>query len=415
MKNISKKFLTIITIFTVICSICTISKAVNETVNVDTNLIQPRATEGDADDPYGINPISIDSEAPVTNETIDTSNIQENYFSCTSEDVIIDNVIHGDAFICTSGKVTINGIIAGNLFVFAQDVEISETAQISSSVFSFSNTFTLNGYINQNAYIAANDNFTMGQNADIFLDLFLASDIVNINGCVERNAYLSSNELQIAGNAQILGNLLYSAEKEINIPEGVVNGKVDFSLHDNSQEKMSSATEMTLEIISYIIFVLVIFGIYKLLKLKFVTDTESVAKRFPLCIILGAVGLIVTPIICILLLAIGVISGLSVVLSTTATTLLIILLMLYILLILIAPATTIAMLSNLIANKLKINKVLSSILFVCILSIAYRLLLLVPTFGTIVMFALVIVGMGLWITNILPAKTKVEQKDETKE
>ena len=58
MKSILKKFLIILITFSVICSICTISKAVNETINVDTNLIQPRTTSDEENDPYGINPIS---------------------------------------------------------------------------------------------------------------------------------------------------------------------------------------------------------------------------------------------------------------------------------------------------------------------------------------------------------------------
>ena len=262
MKKLTKKLFILFIVFSVICSVCTISRAENEIINVDTNLIQPRTTEGDADDPYGINPISIDGEATIDDgmqidENIDNiadeSEVQKNYFACTSEDIVLENIVYGDAFIFTTGKATINGIVAGNLFVFARDVEISESAQISASVFSFSNTFTLNGFINQNAYVAANDEFTMGTNADIFLDLFLASSKVNLDGCVERNANISCDELLVADTAQILENLSYSSKEEATIPEGVVTGMTTFEKRTYTEENTSSTTTTVLEIVSYII------------------------------------------------------------------------------------------------------------------------------------------------------------------
>ena len=419
MKSILKKFLIILITFSVICSICTISKAVNETINVDTNLIQPRTTSDEENDPYGINPISEgdldesmlinEEEASLSDDTETASSTSDNYFSFTSEDVTIDNPIFGDAFIFTSGNVTINNLIYGNLFVFANNVEISHNAEISSSLFCFSNNLTIDGYVNVNAYVVATENFTLNESSNIYLDLFVTSNNININGIVNRNVYASCDELSISDTAHIAGTLDYTANSEATIPDGIVDGKINFAMQSVSDEKEpTKALDVVLSIISYIIFALIMFAIYKFLKPKFITSPSILKDHLALCILFGVLGILITPVVCILLLLIGEISSLSIVLSGAFLSLLFILLAVYILLLFIAPSTTIISLSNLLADKfkekLKINSTLSIVLFICILSIIYKLISLVPVLGSIVFIALMVIGLGIWVKNILPEK-----------
>ena len=85
------------------------------------------------------------------------------------------------------------------------------------------------------------------------------------------------------------------------------------------------------------------------------------------------------------------------------------LLTLYFILLLIASSILIINLSGLIADKLstkfeKANHTLLMITSIVVLSIAYKLLQLVPSLGIIITFAFVIIGMGLFIRNIIPIK-----------
>ena len=68
----------------------------------------------------------------------------------------------------------------------------------------------------------------------------------------------------------------------------------------------------------------------------------------------------------------------------------------------VASSTAIVVISNLIAEKIKPNSTLITILSICLLGAAYKLLSLVPMLNILISFALMVVGIGVWFKNILP-------------
>ena len=150
------------------------------------------------------------------------------------------------------------------------------------------------------------------------------------------------------------------------------------------------------------IFVIVIFMISKWLNCEFINNYPDFAQNLPKSLLYGLLGLIITPIVCILLLILGVTINLSLVLMA-----------IYFILLFISSSIVIIILAKLMSDKLhtkfeKANDTLLSILSIAVLSLVYKILQLIPTFGIIVTFAFVIVGIGILINSIIPTK---EQKN----
>ena len=72
MKKTFKKSIIIAIMFILVLSISNISNAVNESVQINTNLIQPRTTDGE------IAPISIEGEAEENTENTESEEDTEN-------------------------------------------------------------------------------------------------------------------------------------------------------------------------------------------------------------------------------------------------------------------------------------------------------------------------------------------------
>ena len=421
MKNMLKKSIIFLILFSLVLSICNISKA-EEGINIDTSLIEPRTTT-DSD----INPISadeIDSTDIDETEEIDGTeevegreedeNIEElgyhndNFYSFSSQDVTIDESIYGDAFIMTSGNVTINASIYGSLFVMANDVTISDNAEIISSVFSLSKNLTLNGIIDTNLYSIAAQKITLSESSNITCDLYATARDIEINGTISRSIFSDSYKITVSENASILGNLNYTANEEITAPREVVAGDINYKRNDaTDEEEKVTIGDTILSIISYMLLATGLYLIYKLFKLKFIKDPEFIKNNFVKCIIFGLISLIAIPIICIILVFIGALI-LSEIIAQLAMTLFTILLVLYIILLMLSVSTAIISLSQMIVNKFKekitANITLVTILFICLLSIIYKLLLLVPIADSIVSIVLVVIGLGIWINQLLPNK-----------
>lgn len=399
MKNIFKNFLIIFITFSLILSINIISNAENELVEED---YEPETVMTDEDDIildgdedydfYDENDID-DDEHMVTDYSY-----EKNYFSISSNNVNVDQDVYGDAFICTSGTATIDSAIYGNVFICASKVEITEYAEINCSLFIVSESSTILGSIYGNVYSVSRD-FNLGATAYLDLDLFVTSQNVNIEGSIYRDANISGDKIAISDTADIDGDLNYSSEKEINIPEGIVNGNVNYSSNINVQNtnNKNAIKEWFLSTISYIIFAIVLFIICKWINCKFINAYPDFVSNLPKYLLYGILGIIAIPIVAIILLAIGITMSLS-----------FILLSIYFILMLIASSSVIITLSSLCAEKLKeklnINDTLRTILFIAILSIVYELLQLIPILGTIVTFAFVILGFGLLIKSALPSK-----------
>ena len=413
MKNIFKKFLIILITFSIILSINIVSKAENELVenNLETDgTVAEEVTEGNdnlAEEPeeeiYVLEeeePVEetnfLEEEEILEEEDSSTTTIEpeNNFFSFSSNDVTLASYVTGDVFIWTSGTVKIDSAtIVGNAFIFASNIEISEYAQIYSSLFTFSENLTINGSINGNVYAIA-QNFTFGPTAYIDLDLFLTSEKVAFEGSVYRDVNLSCEEFTISETSFIEGDLNYSCREEVAIPEDVVFGEVHYS--DFTTNKTKTFTDKIpnwiYSTLAFIIFVIVLFVIGKAIHCKFMNTYTDFVSLLPKYLLYGILGLIVTPMVCILLFILGITAPLA-----------LILLAIYFIFILIASASIILTLAMLLADKLKekitINDTARTILCILVLCIIYKLLRLIPIVGFIISLIVGILGFGLLVRS----------------
>ncbi len=403
MKNILKKSLILLIVLGIICSINNISKA----VEINTNLIQSESSENqESDDPYGISTIEADNPTEVK-EVKDTET-KENFAYFGTDDVSIDEDVYGDTFIFTSGNATINSTLYGNVFVYSKNLTISESGEIKASLFAFSPKINIMGIIDTNIY-ALSDDFTFDKNAKLSYDLFVSSQNLTINGTVSRNAYCSSENMTLSDDCHINGNLSYSATSEAQINDDVISGDINYTAvsSDENEDKKTTFPQIAFDIMSYIIIVLILFMVYKLFKAKFVTDSKLFVNNIGKCALFGTIIFIAAPILFILTLLIGCLI-LPSILMKPALTLFVIMLLLYIILLLIACGTTIISLSRYLADKykdkLKIKETLTTVLFIAVLALIYKLITLVPILGSIITLLLTIFGLGIWAKTILPEK-----------
>lgn len=338
----------------------------------------------------------------LADEKEESTTTQNNYFYAGSNDVTINSPVEGDAFIFTSGLVTINSNITGNAFICASSVNISELAVIQASLFNVSESLVLNGDIGLNVYNVSN-NFTL--NGSIDTDLFSASRQNNLNGAILGNANISSENISISDSSSIGKDLNYSSKNKIDIPNDVVKGLTNYNFVDVDKEYTSNKTIDFIEsALSLIILAIVVFILCRWLNCKVLnSSTNDFIKNLPKYLLYGLLGLIVIPVLCILLLICGITINLA-----------FILLAMYFVLMLLASSIVIIVLSKLIAEKLntkfdKVNKTLLTILSIIVLSIIYKLLQLIPILEMAITFLFVIVGIGIFIKNIIPAKTSENQ------
>ena len=395
MKNL-KRFFTLFLIFTIIFSIYNFSRAENITEeNIDllgidasiNDLISGRITEDD-----------------ISKIVEDDISKDGNYFNSSKEPITLTSDIDGDVFIVCGDKATISSNINGNVFICAREVEITENAKISSSLFCAAQSIKIDGTVNLNAFCATQD-FVLSDASRINLNLFLTGENINLSGTINRSANISGQNIEVSNSCYVARNLNYSAPNEINIPEGVVNGNTRFSSQAvnvnviTQKDKIVSFIKST---ISYLVFAIIIFLIFNWLKAKLPNEVNDLKSNIVKYLLFGLFGLFVIPILSVILLFIPFMARVALTLMA-----------LYMAILIIASTITVVTLSKVFANKIKdtikTNDILRTIICICIITIAYRLLKLVPVVGFITNFTAIVTGIGISIKSILPNdKDKIE-------
>ena len=381
MKNILKKSLIIFIVFLLGFSFNLISNAESENnVNYDDQIAL------------------LDN---ASSEQIEENSVQKNYFYAGSDDVNLSNPVDGDVFICTSGTVNISSTVNGNVFVLASSVNVLNSANIQGSLFNTSYSLSIDGSIGSNVYNVSKElNFT----GTIDLDLFSASNKSTLSGNIYRNANISSDDLKFTDSASINGDLNYSSKEQVSISDNMVKGKTSYTIVSTDDEETSfKAKDFVMSLISFIVLALVVFAISKWLKLKFIDSDLEFFKVLPKYLLYGLIGLIVTPILAVLLLMFEVTLSLTVILIA-----------LYISALIVASSIVVVIFAKLLAEKItqkytNSNVTLMTVLSILVICLAYKLLQLIPVFGTILTFAFALVGLGILLKNICPTKTKDEK------
>ena len=350
----------------------------------------------------------VNAENEVNVETTTTD--QANPISTSQEEVTITE---GDEYVFQD-TVTIDTPVDGNLFIMANTVTIN--TQIGGDAFIFANTLNIedNGYILNNIFACANTINVKGVAYNIYsvgdtltIDGFIYRDVksicntLNINSMIGRNVFANCSSINfkekpnteetpsIASYGSIQGNLNYSSDKEISIPEGHVSGETHFSQLQNHTFDISYYMySLGAILVSAIIIWLI--GLWISPKLLH-NSSHPITWRKALQIIgLGIIVPIVITLLSVIILLIPITSQFTILLLCVLA-----------ILFFISTSATVIDVNTMICNKLKITQNLYKLGFLIVTTIIFWLLTLIPYAGMIISLIAIIWGIGTISYNIL--------------
>lgn len=318
----------------------------------------------------------------------------------TGDDVKVDYIVDGNLFILAN-TVTISSQIGGDAFICAKTINVEKEGYIYSNLFAAANEVNISGVV-YDLYTTAN---TLNINGYVYRDIRTSSDTLNFSGVIGRNAYVSSKNIEFSSNsdgqssvtnkATIYGDLNYSSSSEASIPEGTVTGSINYSPITTST-KAKSISSYILALGRFIVTVLVIWLLYLWLAPKFLENTGVLLSKKLLPVIGSG---ILTPIIFVIAFVLLLILGLTSNIAIIGT-------MLFAVLLMISNSTFVIAINNLVCKKFNISKNTTTFGVLIITSAVIWLLELIPVVGSILNFVIMIIGLGILVTAIIPEKEK---------
>ena len=372
----------------------------NET---NDNELMPISTDTDTDN----NEISNSIEESVDNTTIQEDNYKKSDVYLTGDNITIDYIVDGNLLVCAN-TVTINSQIGGDAFIFAKKLIINEKGYIFSNLFTISESIEIQGVV-YDVYALAK-NLTLS-NGYIYRDIKTSCDTLTINGTVGRNAFVNCTNMNFnteeLANGVIYGNLNYTSNSEISIPENIVSGSVNYTPTKLSAEKsvQNIISDYILDLGCFLVFVIIIWLICLWITPKFLESTYSYVGKKSLKILgYGLLTLIAIPIACIILILLELTSSFS-----------LLLLALYIIAIVLSKSLFTITANNYLCSKLKINKNSGIFGMLIVSGIIIWVLTQIPYIGGFISFIITILGLGILISSILPKKTSKNNLDSKKD
>ena len=342
--------------------------------------------------------ITSDEEADLSGEesteslTSDDSYVDHDIY-LTGNNISIDYFVDGNAYIFAN-DVTISSQISGDVFVFAKNLTIEETSSIAGNVFSVTDSLVLKG-LAYDLYSVSND--ITFDNGYVYRDIRIISDDFNFYGTIGRNAFVNSSSISFSSdnNEQtglIYGDFNYSSTKELQIPEGVVNGSVNYNPIEISDSVDISSYFISLG--SFIVLSIVVWLLSLWLKPKFINGNTSTKNNALWIVVCGILGVILIPLISILLLFIPIVSRIS-----------LLVLSLFFIALAIGQYVFTVSINNFICKKLKISNNVGKLGVLIITSVVLWLLFLIPyNVGFTLSMITMVLGFGILINCVIPKK-----------
>ena len=348
-----------------------------------------------------VNPIS---------ETQETITIEEGDKYLFQDTVTVDNPVDGNLFIMAN-TVTINSQVGGDAFIFANTINIEENGYVLSNLFACANTIHVKG-VAYNIY-SVGDTLTI--DGFVYRDVRSVCNTLNINSMIGRNVFVDCSSINfkekpntedtpsIASYGSIQGDLNYSSDEEIAIPEDSVSGETHFSqLQNNTFDISNYMYSLGAILVSAIIIWLI--GLWISPKLLHNTSHPITLRKALQIIGLGIIVPIVIALLSVIILLIPITSQLTI-------------LLLCILAILFFISTSVAIISinTMICNKLKITQNLYTLGFLIVTTIVFWLLTLIPYVGMAISLIAIIWGIGSISYSILIKEKSNEKNSDSEE
>lgn len=332
----------------------------------------------------------------VTNTNSDNvvQSLETNYDFVSSDlfraglEVNLSQIIDGNAFAYGS-NVNVTGEIYGDLLVFSNNLIISEDAIIHGNIFAFSNNISFSG-IASDIYAFAS-NFSMESESIIARNLYVSSNNVSLNGKISRDAFITANDISFAEseNAIIEGNFNYSSENEIEIPDELVKGEIEYTAITKNPTNI--ALSILTSTISALLFSFVVIMLSIWLSPNFKDKaceiiTKSNLKAFGIGLLVFF-GIIIAAFI-LLLFTYGYGAGIAVA-------------GIGLLILAYSIANTVFSISigKLLANKFNFNKNTAFVLFSLLIVLIINLISYIPYVGKPITFITAIIGLGILSIN----------------
>ena len=313
-------------------------------------------------------------------------------------DIVMDKLVDGNVFLF--GKnITVTGQTSGNMFIFGDNVTIDKSF-IQASAFIVANKVQFNA-VSTSLYCIANE-LSIDSQFGVYLDLYTTCNTFNCSGLIGRDTYLTAKTINFGDTATLYGDLNYTSSSEIEIPENLVSGEVNFAETSDNEESETSILSYVSSLLQTLVLVIVVFFIVKIFakdpECKECSTLSHPFKTFGV----GLLSLVLIPIITFILLfsIIGAKSSLLV-------------LAIYILLLAIAKSVFIVSLSRHLCVG-KSHKGIKQFLFTVLFTIILWALSLVPFIGTIANAIVVIMGFGIVIYTPLRKKAYCANKENKK-
>ena len=372
--------------------------------------VEPRTDETQTTSEGDVTAISeTEGEAVTTSEENEATSWTNSDLYVCKDKVEVSNVVDGNAYIIGK-EVTITGEIGGDLFVMAEKLNI-EGGYIYSNLFVCANEVNINGVV-YDVYAACNT-FNLQNDGFVYRDMRVTANNVNLNGKVRRNAFVGANNISFAENASttIYGNLTYSSNSEIAIPEGVVSGTTTYNkvnVTDNNKSVASTILSYVLNLLKALLYTLVITLILLWLAPKFIERVSKmgVGKSFAsLGIGFGAFIAFFVFIFIGIFLLISVVGIPVFVLGMFAS----------ILVGYLGNAIASIFFGKLFTRLLKMEGKVKFVLFTLVSSLIIWAISYIPFIGGFLSFLIWLFGIGTLIVNIFNRKEKAKEKTEIKE
>lgn len=322
MKNKTKKIFAVLIIFSILFS--TFVFATEE--NNETK-IEPRTAVSDG----GISNETQTYVDPETGEEYDISLLNEDkddYYEGDSEEYIdgdlynMDNSVdvktdvNGNVFVMGETVNFENIYVEGDVFVLAKKVNFNNSI-VNGSVFALAQEIKFDA----NAYdvYALGEKVIFSENSYIGRTVRASAKKLELNGNIDANAYITAENLVIGDDTIISGKLSYTSEKAGDISEKAQIGSVEFN--QSTQQETEATAEffglsILMEAVSYVFKVAIISALIIAFCNRFVkiSKEEKVGKTLIKSLGSGALALILTPCIALALICTVIGTGFGIVL-----------------------------------------------------------------------------------------------------
>jgi len=406
----------------------------NSFISVDTLNITPNSNGGIIQGNLFVTADNVNIKSDVIYSDTEKDELGNPVISINKYSTVSGNVfVMADKFILEPGCQ-----INGDLYICANEVYLEQKSKINGNIFVCANIFELNSDVGESVY-ATTSSFDMKYFGFISRDLYLSAEETILNGWIYRDSFITAknivtqdkfinqgnftikdaNNLTFSGEilgyakinskninfknkdndknltCKIAGNLSYSSNQEIQVPEGIVLKEISYSNYnsiEDSKNILSTILDYVLNLIGMLILAHVLYVLIHKFAPKYLDKISNITVLGLLKYLgIGLGFLILFPIVSILLL-----------ITSVGSILGIILLLIYIILLLLAKPMFIISVATFAKNKYA--KKLNTYLYILLIDVILSLITLIPYIEFIISMLVSLIGFGILITNSILRK-----------